>query len=109
MELFYMKFIKQNSIYILIIFVILSVYADITTHNDVKTKNLCNAFHDETSRYTIVSYEVKDGDSVLSVMEDINKHKLDRKSTRLNSSHVAISYAVFCLKKKINNKKYNDR
>src|SRR5690606_41310306 len=26
---------------------------------------------------------------------------LDRKSTRLNSSHVKISYAVFCLKKKI--------
>src|SRR5690606_20829060 len=26
--------------------------------------------------------------------------KLDRKSTRLNSSHVKISYAVFCLKKK---------
>src|SRR5690625_7052799 len=26
---------------------------------------------------------------------------VDRKSTRLNSSHVAISYAVFCLKKKI--------
>src|SRR5690625_6168923 len=25
---------------------------------------------------------------------------LDRKSTRLNSSHVAISYAVFCMKKK---------
>src|SRR5690625_5621189 len=27
----------------------------------------------------------------------------DRKSTRLNSSHVAISYAVFCLKKKRSN------
>src|SRR5436305_3521576 len=27
----------------------------------------------------------------------------DRKSTRLNSSHVRISYAVFCLKKKISN------
>src|SRR5690625_1732518 len=27
-------------------------------------------------------------------------YALDRKSTRLNSSHVAISYAVFCLKKK---------
>src|SRR5437868_12516107 len=26
---------------------------------------------------------------------------VDRKSTRLNSSHVSISYAVFCLKKKI--------
>src|SRR5207249_11724850 len=30
------------------------------------------------------------------------KGTLDRKSTRLNSSHVSISYAVFCLKKKIN-------
>src|SRR3712207_7348695 len=27
-------------------------------------------------------------------------HELDRKSTRLNSSHANISYAVFCLKKK---------
>src|SRR5215510_15878992 len=30
------------------------------------------------------------------------EHAADRKSTRLNSSHVAISYAVFCLKKKKN-------
>src|SRR5690625_5743245 len=30
----------------------------------------------------------------------ITKMSEDRKSTRLNSSHVAISYAVFCLKKK---------
>src|SRR5256885_6934040 len=28
------------------------------------------------------------------------RHRLDRKSTRLNSSHLVISYAVFCLKKK---------
>src|SRR5437667_7162684 len=27
-------------------------------------------------------------------------HAADRKSTRLNSSHITISYAVFCLKKK---------
>src|SRR5439155_6984728 len=32
----------------------------------------------------------------LASVEDVR----DRKSTRLNSSHVAISYAVFCLKKK---------
>src|SRR5437870_6526605 len=31
-----------------------------------------------------------------------NSTDRDRKSTRLNSSHVAISYAVFCLKKKKN-------
>src|SRR5207253_4602290 len=38
---------------------------------------------------------------------------LDRKSTRLNSSHVAISYAVFCLKKKkkkkIKHQQHTDR
>src|SRR5690625_5759226 len=31
-------------------------------------------------------------------------NNVDRKSTRLNSSHVAISYAVFCLKKKTKDK-----
>src|SRR5256885_12094823 len=33
------------------------------------------------------------------VFRDISEHP-DRKSTRLNSSHLVISYAVFCLKKK---------
>src|SRR5690606_41232483 len=33
------------------------------------------------------------------VDDDVDRHR-DRKSTRLNSSHVKISYAVFCLKKK---------
>src|SRR5207249_4680291 len=32
--------------------------------------------------------------------EDACRVPIDRKSTRLNSSHVSISYAVFCLKKK---------
>src|SRR5699024_12842564 len=31
---------------------------------------------------------------------DVVRQDQDRKSTRLNSSHVSISYAVFCLKKK---------
>src|SRR3712207_7908159 len=36
---------------------------------------------------------------------DVHRHEpLDRKSTRLNSSHANISYAVFCLKKKKNRK-----
>src|SRR5699024_12625042 len=34
-----------------------------------------------------------------STLSDLREGK-DRKSTRLNSSHVSISYAVFCLKKK---------
>src|SRR5690625_6011205 len=35
-------------------------------------------------------------------MLTFDDQRIDRKSTRLNSSHVAISYAVFCLKKKNN-------
>src|SRR5207249_9495871 len=42
---------------------------------------------------------------VSGVEETAHNVTLDRKSTRLNSSHVSISYAVFCLKKK-KNKKY---
>src|SRR4051812_49728594 len=35
-----------------------------------------------------------------SILLRTRKNSLDRKSTRLNSSHMSISYAVFCLKKK---------
>src|SRR3712207_8804632 len=35
-----------------------------------------------------------------SGLDHATKHSRDRKSTRLNSSHANISYAVFCLKKK---------
>src|SRR5690606_40534439 len=38
-------------------------------------------------------------DTLLALKEQVDAGK-DRKSTRLNSSHVQISYAVFCLKKK---------
>src|SRR5947207_12272274 len=34
------------------------------------------------------------------VVKDVRGKSIDRKSTRLNSSHTVISYAVFCLKKK---------
>src|SRR5690606_42096785 len=37
-----------------------------------------------------------------AALQPARDHAQDRKSTRLNSSHVKISYAVFCLKKKIN-------
>src|SRR5436309_4926095 len=39
-------------------------------------------------------------ESVPNVITNQRVEKGDRKSTRLNSSHVKISYAVFCLKKK---------
>src|SRR5690349_23655268 len=40
------------------------------------------------------------GDGTHAVLELRRRGVQDRKSTRLNSSHVEISYAVFCLKKK---------
>src|SRR5699024_421872 len=46
------------------------------------------AFYDAGCKY------LQFDECVLSALDD------DRKSTRLNSSHVSISYAVFCLKKK---------
>src|SRR5690349_22069230 len=71
-----------------------------------------------------VSLELEGGDGLI-VGGDALTHSLisfkhpewrptaDRKSTRLNSSHVEISYAVFCLKKKKKNSKcgarYGDR
>src|SRR5690625_6264459 len=46
--------------------------------------------------------------SIREEFERENIPVLDRKSTRLNSSHVAISYAVFCLKKKKKTRKYQE-
>src|SRR5258708_22387236 len=45
--------------------------------------------------------EMRDADVLLHVLEPVSAATIeDRKSTRLNSSHQIISYAVFCLKKK---------
>src|SRR5437867_9795944 len=40
-------------------------------------------------------------DGTREILDQLARDGLDRKSTRLNSSHRTISYAVFCLKKKI--------
>src|SRR5699024_11296997 len=49
-----------------------------------------------TTTYDLLTRDTIDGYCVNILDED----QRDRKSTRLNSSHVSISYAVFCLKKK---------
>src|SRR5690349_22136924 len=55
----------------------------------------CHAAAPETREWFAVRREAQHGEHVVT----------DRKSTRLNSSHVEISYAVFCLKKKKKKKK----
>src|SRR5205807_8892579 len=48
----------------------------------------------------VVDREEMESDAALITDEVIQGEHQDRKSTRLNSSHLVISYAVFCLKKK---------
>src|SRR3712207_7167239 len=58
---------------------------------------------DRASRLRVA--EAAGGESLapdLALIAPGGKHLRDRKSTRLNSSHANISYAVFCLKKKTN-------
>src|SRR5699024_12855651 len=56
------------------------------------------------SPYTILQYKVNGTQHGYSMWNTLASE--DRKSTRLNSSHVSISYAVFCLKKKNNQKNH---
>src|SRR5690554_7096423 len=56
-----------------------------------------NVQHDQEVCLRELLYEGKKRGPVESILSPAQ----DRKSTRLNSSHVRISYAVFCLKKKI--------
>src|SRR5438874_6203855 len=63
---------------------------------DIVTKGLGGS---ETAAYRIAE-KLAEMDYVVTLYGDFR----DRKSTRLNSSHVEISYAVFCLKKKKTNK-----
>src|SRR5436309_5062304 len=52
------------------------------------------------SRIGVTSAAVPVKNASSAVYRSIRDRSRDRKSTRLNSSHVKISYAVFCLKKK---------
>src|SRR3712207_8195887 len=52
-----------------------------------------------------IAVDLEKGALVVPVIRDADGlNVVDRKSTRLNSSHANISYAVFCLKKKKNTK-----
>src|SRR5437899_3636621 len=76
---------------------------------------LLEGFHNETVNRLldrINRFLIREGEQVIALGETMrerliaekgaepHKVKVDRKSTRLNSSHLGISYAVFCLKKK---------
>src|SRR5699024_12221829 len=82
--------------------------SDLTISRDIKELNIIKVQNnDGSSSYTVLNddkYSI--GSKIHEIfklsVQSINKSEsgIDRKSTRLNSSHVSISYAVFCLKKK---------
>src|SRR5690606_39509068 len=72
---------------------------------DSKKINRNTKLNFENKRGTVEDFLVEASHQGMLSFRQIN-HSIDvkdRKSTRLNSSHVKISYAVFCLKKKKNN------
>src|SRR2546422_6197482 len=66
-------------------------------------KVLALAILEDTSGIKARIYRIMTADTSAKTPDGIGPGSLDRKSTRLNSSHGYISYAVFCLKKKKNN------
>src|SRR5690554_7093648 len=72
---------------------------------DVIAYSYKTAFHQSENKYELSESEFREGVANVYKTNEVLKRsriqsylKLDRKSTRLNSSHVRISYAVFCLK-----------
>src|SRR2546426_5306779 len=55
---------------------------------------------DDELRHGEVGPQDHERQQELAVVVEMDRPERDRKSTRLNSSHLVISYAVFCLKKK---------
>src|SRR2546426_1298998 len=63
-----------------------TLFRSLVTNGDARLQR------EKIQRYDLVRFfDVEEADEIVP---------LDRKSTRLNSSHLVISYAVFCLKKK---------
>src|SRR5690349_23643561 len=79
-----------------------------------KTENLPVHRHEHQKKSTVYAYtsELDDWRKKRQPKDDPEADadfvEEDRKSTRLNSSHVEISYAVFCLKKKKKKRNYKD-
>src|SRR5947208_6925883 len=76
-----------------------------SAYNELNEKTLSSLKRilEETAADTSVkmgSNKQKIGDYYFTGMDSAKLQQEDRKSTRLNSSHQIISYAVFCLKKK---------
>src|SRR5690625_5834831 len=79
---------------------------NVVLHEQFKSGKYNTSFIDDTPELFVFPVRKDRGTKLLTYIADMSIK--DRKSTRLNSSHVAISYAVFCLKKKTKLEKTNN-
>src|SRR5438034_5302679 len=84
-----------------------TIFIDSSKKRIQSTINLATEFYDLNDIFingnkcdlVVINSQLPTVDRTITIGQQKTK---DRKSTRLNSSHTVISYAVFCLKKKIN-------
>src|SRR5205814_5926128 len=92
----------EMMIAIAIAFAILGVTLTSSISLEKSFNSVDNYFATHMQQIRIVDYLARDVRRGFSVTSSVDKQtvtvKIDRKSTRLNSSHLGISYAVFCLK-----------
>ena len=69
-------------------------------HKAVEDKDVLGQMAAESSTTLLTRVEAIVDKRLEELTPELVKEIIDRKSTRLNSSHITISYAVFCLKKK---------
>src|SRR5436305_10645290 len=86
----------------LLIFILF--FFNATAPTEIYTLSLHDALPISSRWLRNLEYAFAFGDRMKDVVNLFGK---DRKSTRLNSSHVRISYAVFCLNKKNNKNKHH--
>src|SRR5690349_24515140 len=92
-----------NSVTVLPLHDIISLYFFIFFFNDTATTEIYTlSLHDALPICTVFLGLAGPIDTDVVELALAGSRWEDRKSTRLNSSHVEISYAVFCLKKKKN-------
>src|SRR5205085_11726207 len=102
-SIFYFLFYFLTSLFILLFFFFFYCYAHHLDLHSFPTRR-----SSDLSLYSMVCPPLLklDGAQVASRLRGLTRPaSVDRKSTRLNSSHSQISYAVFCLKKKKKKKK----
>src|SRR5699024_11980629 len=75
-------------------------YMDLGTIKVPMRKNVSYRLEQEQAKNKVFAVSAVHENSTLQIQAFAAPQIQDRKSTRLNSSHVSISYAVFCLKKK---------